>query len=214
MESITRFRMTSRASQVQPGGQQRIRTKTKVTYPTSRPGPLSCEEERQRWCLLTYDEMPEWYKDNEHIKTSYRPVSGSARRSFASWTYLHNETINIFSHMLPAIAFFLGGWYMVSHLHDAYKHLTSANYWIFSIFLVTAVSCLSFSTLFHTLGNHSHEVASIWLRMDYVGIVLLTLGDFVSGIYMVFWCEPLERKIYWPMVRRNPHLMLYHQLAF
>jgi adiponectin receptor len=176
-------------------------TEATVIPPTSSPGPVSREEKRQRWRLLNYDQMPEWYKDNEHIRTGYRPISGSARRSFASWAYLHNETINIFSHMLPAIAFFLGGWYMVSHLHDAYKHSTLADYWIFSIFLVSAVGCLGLSTLYHTLGNHSHEAASLWLRMDYVGIVLLTLGDFVSGIYMVFWCEPLERKIYWVMVR-------------
>ncbi len=29
----------------------------------------------------------------------------------------------------------------------------------------------------------------MWLRADLVGIVVMRLGDFVSGVYMVFWCE-------------------------
>ena len=53
--------------------------------------------------------------------------------------------------------------------------------------------------------NHSERVETIWLRLDFVGIVFLTLGDFVSGIYLVFWCEPLQRKIYWSMVRIRRH---------
>lgn len=40
----------------------------------------------------------------------------------------------------------------------------------------------------------------VWLRLDLVGIVLLTADDLVSGTYMVFWCEPLLRGIYWAMV--------------
>ncbi|UKZ53531.1 hypothetical protein TrVGV298_007323 [Trichoderma virens] len=78
--------------------------------------------------------------------------------------------------------------------------MTGADFFIFSFFLLTAIGCLGLSTTYHTLMNHSSEVEQLWLRLDLVGIVLLTLGDFVSGIYMVFWCEPLERKIYWSMI--------------
>jgi adiponectin receptor len=48
--------------------------------------------------------------------------------------------------------------------------------------------------------NHSIHVSNLWLRLDFVGIIVLTLGDFVSGIYMVFYCEPTLQKIYWTMV--------------
>lgn len=48
--------------------------------------------------------------------------------------------------------------------------------------------------------SHSHEVEQLWLRLDLIGIVALTLGNFVSGVYMVFWCEPFQRKIYWSIV--------------
>lgn len=150
--------------------------------------------------LLTYDEIPEWYQDNECIRAGYRPVSGSARLSFASWLYIHNETVNIYTHLLPAIALLLGVWYVLDYLHRNYEHVTPVDDGIFVFFLLTATACLGLSTTYHTLINHSFAVETFWLRLDFVGIVLLTVGDFVSGIYMVFWCEQRLRKIYWAMV--------------
>jgi adiponectin receptor len=113
---------------------------------------------------------------------------------------MHNETLNIYTHLFPAVAFLLGVGYVIDYLHNNYKNVTSADDFIFVFFLLTATGCLGLSTTYHTLINHSFAVESFWLRLDFVGIVLLTLGDFVSGIYMVFWCEPTQRKIYWAMV--------------
>lgn len=59
--------------------------------------------------------------------------------------------------------------------------------------------------------NHSMRVSDLWLRLDFVGIIILTLGDFVSGIYMVFYCEPTLQKVYWTMVRL-PALCCIHTL--
>ena len=154
--------------------------------------------------LLSYDEIPEWYQDNEHIRHGYRPVSCSARVSVASWLYLHNESVNIYSHLIPAIGFLLGEWYILEYLHSRYQHVTIADHLIFAFFLLTATVCLGLSATYHTMINHSQRIDALWLRFDLVGIILLTLGDFVSGIYLVFWCEPLQRKIYWSMVR-TPH---------
>ncbi|KAL6910523.1 mPR-like GPCR protein [Trichoderma evansii] len=149
--------------------------------------------------LLTFDQLPKWHQDNEFILHGYRPISGSARISFRSWSYIHNESVNIYSHLIPAVVFLLGEWYIIQYLTTRYPNITSVDYFIFSFFLLTAVVCLGLSTTYHTLMNHSSDVEQLWLRFDLVGIVVLTLGDFVSGIYMVFWCEPLERKIYWSM---------------
>ncbi|UKZ59270.1 uncharacterized protein TrAtP1_000588 [Trichoderma atroviride] len=153
-----------------------------------------------RKVLLSFDQLPRWHQDNEFILHGYRPISGSARLSFRSWSYIHNESINIYSHLIPAVVFLLGEWYILQHLTSRYSNITGVDIFIISFFLLTAVICLGLSTTYHTLMNHSSEVEQFWLRFDLVGIVVLTLGDFVSGIYMVFWCEPLERKIYWSMI--------------
>lgn len=155
---------------------------------------------KARKVLLSFGELPEWHQDNQYILHGYRPISGSVRVSFCSWSYVHNESVNIYSHLIPAVAFLLGEWYIQSYLRSRYSHITGIDSFIFSFFLLTAVTCLGFSTTYHTLMNHSYEVEQLWLRFDLIGIVVLTLGDFVSGIYMVFWCEPLQRKIYWSMV--------------
>lgn len=156
-----------------------------------------------RKVLLSFDQLPRWHQDNEFILHGYRPISGSSRLSFRSWSYIHNESVNIYSHLIPAVIFLLGEWYILQYMTSRYSDITGVDIFIISFFLLTAVICLGLSTTYHTLMNHSSEVEQLWLRLDLVGIVVLTLGDFVSGIYMVFWCEPLERKIYWSMVSQD-----------
>lgn len=168
--------------------------------PSSRALSSTPTAGKARKVLLSFDELPKWHQDNEFILHGYRPISGSTRVSLRSWSYIHNESVNIYSHLIPAIAFLLGEWYILQYLTSRYSNITSVDLFIFSFFLLTAVVCLGLSTTYHTLMNHSSNVEQLWLRFDLVGIVVLTLGDFVSGIYMVFWCEPLERKIYWSMV--------------
>lgn len=163
---------------------------------------------KTRQVLLSFDELPKWHQDNEFIHHGYRPISGSARISFSSWSYIHNESVNIYSHLIPAVVFLLGEWYILEYLTSRYSDITGTDFFIFTFFLLTAVLCLGLSATYHTLMNHSSEVEQLWLRFDLVGIVILTLGDFVSGIYMVFWCEPLQRKIYWSMVSRYPPIYL------
>ena len=150
--------------------------------------------------LLSYEEIPEWCKDNKYILHGYRSVSGSARASLYSWFYMHNESMNIYTHLFPAIASLVGLGSFLHYLHSEYPNITALQDFIFVFFFLTAAGCLLLSTMYHTLCNHSIEVDALWLRMDFGGIVLLTLGAFVSGIYMIFWCEPVQRKVYWSMV--------------
>ena len=150
--------------------------------------------------LLTYDQIPEWYQDNQYVLTGYRPVSGSVRLSIRSWFYIHNESINIYTHLVPAIAFLFGAWYVVDYLHRTYPEVRMVDDLILGFSILTATICLGLSTTYHTLINHSFAVEVFWLRLDFIGIVVLTLGSFVSGIYVVFWCEPMQRRSYWAMV--------------
>jgi adiponectin receptor len=159
------------------------------------------KEKRNGSILLPFDEIPEWQQDNEYIRHGYRPESGSMRACFASWLYLHNETINIFSHLVPAI-FFLGAevW-IFSFFKAGYPQAKPLERFVFAFFLLSAFVCLGLSACYHTMLSHSAKVSELWLRLDFIGIVCLTLGDFVSGIYMMFYCEPTLQKVYWTMVR-------------
>lgn len=56
---------------------------------------LSC----QRYQLLAYEHIPEWLRDNRYIKKGYRANIGW-RHSVESVCHLHNETVNVWSHLI------------------------------------------------------------------------------------------------------------------
>ncbi|KAK1248330.1 hypothetical protein MKX08_006550 [Trichoderma sp. CBMAI-0020] len=171
--------------------------------PHSPQPPMALTEggvEEARNVLLSFDQLPKWHQDNEFILHGYRSISGSSWISFRSWCYIHNETVNIYSHLIPIIIFLLSEWYLLQYLKTQYSSITSIDVFIFGFFIITVVICLGLSTIYHTLMNHSSNIEQLWLQFDLVGIVVLILGLFISGIYMVFWCEPLERKLYWLMI--------------
>ncbi|KAI5293646.1 hypothetical protein KEM52_005350, partial [Ascosphaera acerosa] len=52
--------------------------------------------------------LPEWYRENSpYIEQGFRPVSNSVWDSLRSWTYLHNESVNIFTHLIPALVYLM-----------------------------------------------------------------------------------------------------------
>ncbi|KAJ6117805.1 hemolysin-III family protein [Penicillium sp. IBT 18751x] len=152
--------------------------------------------------LLSLDEMPKWFHRgaNHGIIRGYRRISGSASDSLWSWSYIHNESVNIYSHLIPAVFFLLGEWHIQQYLASRYPGVTDADCKAFSIFMLTAVTCLSLSVTYHTLMNHSQHVEHLCLQLDMLGVVIFILGDLFLGVYMAFWCETLPRNIYWSMI--------------
>ena len=53
----------------------------------------------------------------------------------------------------------------------------------------TAFLCLLFSSLYHTMLPHSEDVLIIFGRLDYSGIILCGLGQFIPWIFYQFYCE-------------------------
>lgn len=154
--------------------------------------------------LLSYDEIPLWYQDNECIRHGYRPVMNDINTCFESWTYLHNETANIYSHLLPAFLAILGHGFMYEYFSRYYPEATTGDYLIVAFHQCTVSLCFGLSAFYHTFINHSAHFSKLWARIDYTGIIVLTLGDFVSGIYVGFYCEPILQNTYWSMVCSKP----------
>ncbi|KAI0102531.1 mPR-like GPCR protein [Nemania sp. FL0031] len=178
--------------------QQRARAKQGDTATAIESGQ-PCPSRKHR--LISFEELPAWHQDNPFIQHGYRPISQSTIACLRSWGFLHNETMNIYTHLIPAVtALLIGEAWMVSHLRQTYADVTASDYAIFTFLLAAAAVCLGISSAYHTLMSHSREAEARWLRLDFVGIVILTVGSFVSGIYVIFWCEAAQRKIYWGMI--------------
>ena len=123
-------------------------------------------------------DISEGYQDNPFILHGYRPVTNSACASFASWLYLHNETLNVFAHLLPGILFLIAESVIYQYLHVRYPHATKSDNFAFAVFLSRAVICLGVPNMYHTFTSHSAHVSDIWLRLDFVVIIVLNLGGF------------------------------------
>ncbi|KAJ7167320.1 hemolysin-III related-domain-containing protein [Mycena crocata] len=142
-------------------------------------------------------DLPEWQKDNEYIVSGYRQVQNHWRGCFSSvFAYLHNETINIHSHLWGAVLFT----YFLATVDKTHLKQYAASTWVDSavlvVFLSSAIFCLSASAFYHTSTCHSEEVASHCHALDYSGIVILTVGSFYPALHFGFFCQPSLQIVY------------------
>ncbi|KAF9580261.1 hypothetical protein BGW38_003166 [Lunasporangiospora selenospora] len=155
-------------------------------------------EGHSRTC--TWAELPPWMKDNPAIRTGYRRPTLSYRKSIASLWYLHNESVNIWSHLLGAVTCLIVApivYFKVLGLFDTAQWTDVA---VFYGFIAGAIICLTMSASFHTFCCHSEVVSSRWLRCDYVGIVFLIVGSFYPAIYYGFYCYKMWQIIYTSLI--------------
>lgn len=150
--------------------------------------------------LLTAGEVPSWYAHNSYIRTGYRPVTNSAKLCFESLGYLHNETLNIYTHLVPAGIAVVGNYALYVYFSSHYPDASWKDQLVFHIYLSTSIICYGISSLYHMLLCHSETWSGLWARLDYTSIVFQILGSFISGIYIGFYCEPNLQKLYWTMV--------------
>lgn len=149
---------------------------------------------------IHWDELPHWQRDNQHILTGYRPASASFVKSFQSLTYIHNETVNIYTHLLPSSAAIPFAYLVYRALSVRYETASHADILAFSCFFSGAAFCMGMSALYHTISNHSPMVARIGNACDYVGIVGLITGSFVPSVYYGLYCIREIQILYWTMI--------------
>jgi len=163
---------------------------------------------------LSFSELQAWRQDNPYILTGYRPNLPSMVACLKSiFGYFHNETVNIHTHLWGAVLFCflifsLGKpseyvpWGIQSFMEgsDLSSSVTWKDTFVFGTFFLTGMSCLGFSALFHTFSCHSHKVCSTFGRLDYIGIVWLTVGSFYPSIYYGFFCHGKVIALYLTMI--------------
>ena len=153
--------------------------------------------------LLTFAQLPAWLQDNVYLQTGYRPPSGSIWLSLKSSFSLHNETVNIQSHLIGAFVFFaLSTWpYLVGLPSPPFPLLTlPMNQPGLLPFYAGAVTCLTLSASYHATSNVSLKVAQKGNQADYLGILALIIGSFISSILYGFHCHPSLQIAYCVMI--------------
>lgn len=172
-----------------PGERADRRADNKTSIPPEMP-----------YKLLTRDQVPPWYAHNTYILTGYRPVTKSIPLCIRSLAYPHNEIVNIYSHLIPAITALLCSYSFGKYFNSQFPHASRTDELVFRIYLTVTVICFGTSAVYHTLLCHSQAYASLCVRLDFIAIVMQIVGSFVPGLYFGFYCEPHLQKLYWTMV--------------
>ena len=157
---------------------------------------------------VTWHEISEWQRDNKYILSSYRPEKADYLEILTSLTFLHNETCNVYTHLVGALLLPLLATACMRALSEPqFLNVSGTDYVMFGIFFWCAECCLIFSATYHLVGPHSHDVDQLWLRMDLLGIVIVTVGTFIPGINYIFTCEPGLQRLHWAIVSHSQRLL-------
>lgn len=150
--------------------------------------------------IVLWDNLPHWQRDNQYIVRGYRRATNSYRQCFASLSYMHNETVNIYTHLLGSLAFILLAPSFYNIIRMSCREASNDDLYVFSCFFAGAITCLGMSATYHTISNHSEAVHKFGNKLDYLGIVFLIWGSFIPSIYYGFGCHPQWINTYWTMV--------------
>eukprot|EP01027_Heterolobosea_sp_BB2_P012443 GEZU01018036.1.p1 GENE.GEZU01018036.1~~GEZU01018036.1.p1 ORF type:complete len:314 (+),score=77.83 GEZU01018036.1:647-1588(+) len=104
---------------------------------------------------------------------------------------IHNETTNIWTHMVGFFLFASLAIYTMFFVDLDVKHKT-----VFLIFLFSAQKCMLFSTLFHLFGCMSPVAFFKLLQLDYAGICALIGGSMLVVIYEGWYCHRQWKWVY------------------
>jgi len=161
------------------------------------PGQYSSHVGRGTSPTVSWKAIEPWQRDNEYILTGYRRVQRSFRGCLASlFGYLHNETVNIHSHLSGAVLFA----YLLCTSHSTHATTTWHDDAVFAIFLSSTIFCLLGSATMHAFSCHSEPVCARCHALDYTGIVVLIVGSFFPCIYYGFYCDPHIQVFYLSLI--------------
>ncbi|CAN3375425.1 hypothetical protein DIURU_002380 [Diutina rugosa] len=144
--------------------------------------------------LHFFHQLEPWQQDNHYIKSGYVPSTNSYWGCAKSLLYIHNETGNIYSHLIPGSTAFLA---VCAYLKWGLpRYPTYSGWWEEATFLMFGAACwgcLFMSSTFHCLKAHSHKVSKFGNQLDYFGIVILITCSLISIMNFSYRPEPTVR---------------------
>lgn len=131
--------------------------------------------------LYHYNDVPSWQQNNPYILRGYRAFYSTkmAIKSVMRW---HNETVNIWSHVIGFAAFLL----LTIALFATVMHTSSKtpalyfSHLVYAVFSLGSMMCMLNSSIYHLFNCHCSERVTIILsRIDFLGITVLIVTSFL-----------------------------------
>jgi adiponectin receptor len=79
---------------------------------------------------------------------------------------IHSETVNIWTHLIGALCMAVT---YTLFLVENHRQMDLSDFISFSVFFISAILCLTFSTLLHVFINYSPRVLVTVSKLDYMG---------------------------------------------
>lgn len=123
-------------------------------------------------------EVPRFFRER-HIHTGYRPLHQSWRYYFFSLFQRHNETVNVWTHLLGALLVLM----KVAQLSETVDFVRDSHSWPLLILLVSSLTYMLFSAIAHLLAGKSELCHFSFFFLDYVGVAQYQYGSAVVHFY-------------------------------
>nr|XP_022331480.1 membrane progestin receptor beta-like [Crassostrea virginica] len=140
---------------------------------------------KDRWCspsdTLHASKIPKALREPAII-TGYRPVNRSWNYYLFSMFRLHNETFNVWSHLVGIVAIIL----VLLNLSDTYGFSGNKHLWPALTFGICAIITNLFSTVAHLFHSKSTTVHYTMFLLDYIGVTFYAFG---SGVLAMYACS-------------------------
>lgn len=154
-------------------------------------------ESVSRKLYYTFHELPAHLQDNDCIIGGYRAYY-SIKECAMSIFRIHNETMNIWTHLVGSLFYFSLLFITVYNLPTGASY---SDFCIMAVFLVSAVKCLFCSSAFHTFCAHrTRHFHDRFQSLDYCGISSLVCGSFITYLHYGFYEKTFWQVFYYAML--------------
>ncbi|EST09659.2 Hly-III-related [Kalmanozyma brasiliensis GHG001] len=149
---------------------------------------LAIELARNGQDLIHYENLPAFFRNNEHILSGYRFIPVENWQALVRSTFqIHNETGNIHTH-LWGLAAIVPLFWPSKGLDD---QTTPMDRLVQTVYLFAAAKCLTLSVSWHVMAGCSDRK---WFErfacVDYTGIAWLVAASIWTTVYNCFYCQP------------------------
>jgi adiponectin receptor len=112
-------------------------------------------------------------------------------------TYIKNEMGNIYTHFLAALWMVVVGSWWSRYANKWYPATNSDDAIVFFLFFLGGIVCYLLSTAYHVFSNHSHATHLFCLKLDFLGILIVTARCFPPGLWYTFPYASREIEFSW-----------------
>lgn len=143
--------------------------------------------------LYNFEETPTHLR-SYFVLTGYR-VYLTYEECIRSGLRLHNETMNIWTHIVAWLIFIfltIDTFYNRPFNMD----IPTMDYYMIILFFISAQLCFLFSSIFHLFLCHSKETYVKFAQLDYNGISIFIGGCMISSCYFGYYCFPTWQMVY------------------